>query len=355
MNSKTIDQTKLNEFMEKVIKDMGSAASAVHVIIGDKLGLYKAMADAAGPVLPEALAKKTDTNVRLIREWLAGQAAGGYVNYDPLTKMYHLPPENANALVEENSPFFVQGAFQIVGSMFKDEEKIMKAMKTGKGLSWADHDCALYEGTARFFKPNYMENLTKNWIPSLDGVETKLKKGAKVADVGCGHGISTMLMAKEYQNSQFYGFDYHKQSIEQARKIAKNERIADRVKFDVASATSYPSKNYDMIAFFDCLHDMADPISACSHAFKSLDKDGTLLIVEPFADDKIENNLNPIGRICYSVSTAICVPASLAYDGIALGAQAGESKIKEVVTSAGFTRFKRTFQTPFNLVYEAKP
>jgi len=355
MDYKIIDQTKLNEFMEKVVRDAGAAASAIHVIMGDKLGLYKTMADVARPISPEELARKTGTNARQIREWLAGQAAGGYVNYDPVTRLYHLPPEQAYVLAEENSPVFIQGGFQVIGSMFKDEAKIMEAMRTGKGLSWADHDSSLYEGTERFFKPNYMANLTSSWIPALDGVEAKMKKGAKVADVGCGHGITTILMAKAYPNSTFYGFDYHQPSIERARRSVEAEGISNAVKFEVSTSIGYPSKNYDVIAFFDCLHDMADPVAACSHALKSLDKDGTLFIVEPFADDKTENNFNPLGRLCYSVSTAICVPASLAFNGIALGAQAGEAKIKEVVTAAGFKRFKRAFQTPFNLVYEAKP
>jgi SAM-dependent methyltransferase len=349
-----INEARLNEFIGKVVSDMGGGIGGLLAFVGDRLGLYRAMAD-AGPITPEDLAKRTGTNMRMIREWLASQAAGGYVTYDSKTGRYTLPEEQALVLAQEGSPAFMQGGFQILVSLFKDEQKIIEAMRTGEGLSWGDHDKCLFEGTERFFRPSYNANLTTSWIPALEGAEAKLKAGAKMADVGCGHGVSTILLAKTYPNSKFYGFDYHEPSIEWAKKMAEKEGVADRVTFQVARSTDFPGSDYDIVAFFDCLHDMVDPYGAAAHTYKMLKKDGTMLIVEPYAEDKLEDNLNPLGRLFYSASTTICVPASLAQGGPGLGAQAGEKKIRELVSKAGFTRFRRAARSPVNLVYEARP
>jgi SAM-dependent methyltransferase len=345
--------------MGKVVNDLGATFSTVLVIIGDKLGLYKAMADSK-PVSAVELSSRTGTTERYVREWLANQAAGGYIIYDPNTEKYTLPPEQAMVLANDKSPAFALGGFQSAMAFFRDEPKITDAFSTGRGVDWGDHDPNLYEGTERFFKPNYVANIVSSWIPSLDGgkVEEKLKRGdAIVADVGCGHGISTILMAKAYPNSKFIGFDNHGASIEIARKRAKEEGlIEDRIAFEVASSTDFPSKDngYDLVAFFDCLHDMGDPGGAASHVLKTLKQDGTWMIVEPFANDKVEDNLNPVGRIFYAGSSLVCVPASLAHNGPALGSQAGEYRISQLVKAAGFKHFKRASQTPFNLIYEAK-
>ncbi len=349
-----VDETKLNEFIGRVVSDMGGGVGALLSFVGDRLGLYKAMAG-AGPMTAEALAQKSGTNPRMIKEWLASQAAGGYVSYDPKSETYTLPEEQALALAEEGSPAFMQGGFQILVSLFKDEQKIVEAIRTGRGLSWGDHDKCLFEGTERFFRPAYNANLTKVWIPALEGVEVKLKNGAKMADIGCGHGASTILLAKTFPNSRFYGFDYHEPSIQWAKEQAEKEGVADRVTFQVAKSTDFSGSDYDVVAFFDCLHDMVDPYGAASHTYKALKKDGTMLIVEPFASDRQEDNFNPLGRLFYGASTTVCVPASLAQGGPGLGAQAGEKKIREVVEKGGFTRFRRAFQSPVNLVYEARP
>ncbi len=361
----TVDNEKLQQFMGKILSDFGGAASAVLVYIGDKLGLYKAMSDFRKPVTSQELANLTSTSERYIREWLANQAAGGYLVYDSTTQKYTLPVEHAQALVNENSPAYVAGGFQVLMSMFRDEPKILEIFKTGKGIAWGEHDKDLFEGTERFFRPGYTANLVSSWIPALDNgrIEQKLKHGGLVADVGCGHGISTILMAKAYPNSRFHGFDNHRASIEYARKKAREEGLGeDRIQFEVASSTNYSSsKNgegggYDLIAFFDCLHDMEDPQGAAAHALQTLKKpDAVVMIVEPFANDKLEDNLNPVGRLFYAASTTICVPASLSQNGPALGAQTGEPGISKVVKAGGFKHFKRATQTPFNIVYEAKP
>ena len=349
------DEAKLNEFMGKAVTDMGAAMHAVLILIGDRLGLYKAMGDST-PVNPAELAAKTGTNERYIREWLNANAAGGYVTYDSATKKYTLPPEQAFALAVEDSPAFLPGAFQIISSCFQDSPKIEEAFRTGHGVGWHEHHHDLFHGTERFFRPNYASNLITSWIPSLAEVEAMLKRGAKVADVGCGHGSSTILMAKAYPNSKFYGFDYHSGSIEYAREVAEREGVADRINFEVASAKAFPGTGFDFICFFDCLHDMGDPEGAARHVRSALSAEGTWMIVEPFAHDLPEQNHNPIGRIFYSASTMICTPASRAQEvGLALGAQAGEARIREVVTAGGFTRFRRATETPFNLVFEARP
>lgn len=358
-STKNVDKVKLEDFMGKIVNDLGATWSAVLVRIGDQLGLYKAMANSK-PVTSEELASRTGTSERYIREWLANQAASGYITYDASTEKYTLPPEQAMVLADENSPTFLLGGFQGAMAFFRDEPKITDVFQTGKGVDWGNHDNNLYEATERIFKPYYIANIVSSWIPSLDGgkVEEKLKNGnATVADVGCGHATSTIIMAKAYSNSKFVGFDYHEPSIKAARKRAKEEGLTeDRLTFQVASSTDFPSNNngYDLVTFFDCLHDMGDPSGAASRVLQALKPDGTWMIVEPFANDKVEDNLNPLGRMSYAVSTMVCVPASLAYNGPALGAQAGERRISQLVKNAGFNHFKRATQTPFNLVFEAK-
>jgi SAM-dependent methyltransferase len=351
-----LDEAKLHEFIGKAVNEWGAAEGALLILIGDKLGLFKAMAG-AGALTPEELAKKTGTHPRIIREWLAAQAAGGFVTYNPAAGTYTLPEEQAFALTDENSPAYIAGGYQIIAGLYRDEEKIIEAFRTGKGLGWGDHHHYLFEGTERFFKPNYVANLTTGWIPALEGVEDKLKNGggARVADVGCGHGASAILIAKAYPNSQIIGFDYHRPSIERARKEAEKEGLKN-ISFEVAGSTDYPGDDYDLVTFFDCFHDMGNPAGAAKHVLQTLKKkNGTWMLVEPFANDKVEDNLNPVGRIYYSGSTMICVPASLNENGPALGAQAGEGRIREVVTSAGFSKFRRATQTPFNIIYEARP
>jgi len=341
--------------MGKAVNEMGAAFNAALVLLGDQLGLYRAMAG-AGPLTSHQLAARTDTHERYVREWLAAQAAGGFVAYDPDTGHYTLPNEQAMALAVEDSPAFLPGAYQIIQSVLIDVPRIAEAFKTGEGVGWEEHHPGLFCGTERFFRPGYLANLISNWIPALEGVEEKLKTGARVADIGCGHGASTILMAKSFPNSRFFGFDFHEASIAAARKTAAEDGIADRCTFEVAPAKRYGGSDYDLVTFFDCLHDMGDPAGAAAHVRQSLSKDGTWMIVEPFAHDYLAANLNPVGRVFYCASTMICTPASKAQEvGLALGAQAGERRIREQVEAGGFTRFRRATETPFNLVFEAKP
>jgi 2-polyprenyl-3-methyl-5-hydroxy-6-metoxy-1,4-benzoquinol methylase len=350
-----INADKLNEFLGKAIVDFGATFHAALIRIGDKLGLYKALA-AGGPQTSAELAKKTGTAERYIREWLSAQAAGGYVTYDPSNGKFHLSEEQAFALADENSPAFLPGAFQVALASVKAEDQITERFKTGKGMGWHEHHPELFVGTERFFRPGYAANLIAAWIPALEGVESKLKKGARVADVGCGLGASTILMAQSYPKSEFTGYDYHDKSIETAKQRAKDAGVGGRIKFEIAKAKDYPGKDYDFVTFFDCLHDMGDPAGASKHVRSSLKSDGTWMIVEPFAGDKLEDNLNPIGRAFYGASTLLCTPASLSQEvGTALGAQAGEKRLREVVTSGGFKHFRRATQTPFNLIFEARP
>jgi 2-polyprenyl-3-methyl-5-hydroxy-6-metoxy-1,4-benzoquinol methylase len=351
----SINQDKLHEFLGKAIVDFGATFNAALIRIGDKLGLYKALAK-NGPQTPAQLAKSTGTSERYIREWLSEQAAGGYITYDSAKGTFHLSEEQAFAMADESSPVFLPGAFQVALAAIKAEEQITERFKTGEGLGWHEHHHELFVGTERFFRPGYAANLISAWIPSLAGVDEKLKKGARVADVGCGLGASTILMAKSYPNSEFVGFDYHEKSIETAKQRAKDARVGERIRFEVSSAKSYPGTDYDFVTFFDCLHDMGDPVGASAHVRSTLKKDGTWMIVEPFAGDKLEDNLNPIGRAFYGASTLLCTPASLSQEvGLALGAQAGEKCLREVVTTGGFSHFRRATQTPFNLVFEARP
>ncbi|MCX7586995.1 methyltransferase domain-containing protein [Phenylobacterium sp. 58.2.17] len=350
-----VDQSKLEAFQGKMLGDMGAAISAALVILGDQLGLYKAMAD-GGPTTSLKLAAATGTTERYVREWLAAQAASGYVEYDPVKAEFSLTPEQAMVFADEGGPAFMAGGFEVLAAMFRDEPKVAAVFKSGKGLGWHEHDVCLFRGTERFFRPGYNAHLTTEWIPALDGMEGKLKSGARVADVGCGHGASTVLMAKTYPNSKFYGFDYHGPSIERAREAAKEAGVEDRVTFEVASAKDFNGGAYDMIAIFDALHDMGDPVGAAKHIRESLAPDGSWLLVEPFANDDLADNLNPFGRIFYSASTMICTPASLSQEvGMGLGAQAGEKRLRQVAEDAGFTHFKRATETPFNLVFDVRP
>lgn len=350
-----IDEAKLHAFMHRAVGDMGAAMHAVLIVLGDKLGLYKAMGDGR-PVTSAELASRTGTSERYVREWLNANAASGYIVYDADSQRYTLPPEQALALAVENSPAFLPGAFQIISSCFNDQAKIENAFRSGKGVGWHEHHHDLFHGTERFFRPGYIANLISQWIPALSGVEAKLKKGAKVADIGCGLGSSTILMAKAFPKSEFYGFDYHGRSIDLARQEAKREAVEDHLHFEVATAKDYPGQEYDFVACFDCLHDMGDPVGAAAHVRSTMKDDGTWMIVEPFAEDATEANHNPIGRVFYSASTLLCVPASISQEvGLALGAQAGEKRIGEVVRAGGFTRFRRATQTPFNMVFEARP
>jgi 2-polyprenyl-3-methyl-5-hydroxy-6-metoxy-1,4-benzoquinol methylase len=350
-----VDQQKLQEFMGKFVSDLGAAMSASLVLLGDELGLYRAMAD-SGPISSAELAERTATHERCVREWLAAQAASGYVSYEPDSKRYYLTPEQSFALAQEDSPAYIPGAFQVVSSVVKDAHKVAEAFRTGTGVGWHEHHPSLFEGTERFFRPNYAANLVPNWIPALQGVADKLRNGAVVADVGCGFGASTIILAQAFPNSKFFAYDYHQMSIEKAKERARHAGVLDRISFRQATAKDYPNEQYDLIAFFDCLHDMGDPVGAAKHARETLKSDGTWMIVEPFANDETKDNLNPVGRVFYSASTMICTPASMSQEvGAALGAQAGEARIRDVVTKGGFSKFRRAAETPFNLVYEAKP
>jgi SAM-dependent methyltransferase len=349
-----LDQAKLHEFVMRAVGEMGAAMNAALIVIGDKLGLYKAMSG-AGPMTSAELAKKSGTAERYVREWLAAQAAGGFVTYDAASGKYTLPPEQALALADETSPVFLPGFFEVVAACVKDEPKITEAFRSGKGVGWHEHDHGLFAGTERFFRPNYRAHLISEWIPALGDTEAKLKTGAKVADVGCGLGTSTILMAQAYPKSSFVGFDYHDGSIKMAREAAAKAGVGDRVKFEIAKAKDYPGKGFEFVAFFDCLHDMGDPEGAAKHVKESMAPDGAWMIVEPFAHDKLEDNLNPIGRVYYAASTMLCTPASLSQEvGLALGAQAGEGRLSKILKAAGFSRVRRAAETPFNIVLEAR-
>jgi 2-polyprenyl-3-methyl-5-hydroxy-6-metoxy-1,4-benzoquinol methylase len=345
----------LHEFLGRALVDFGATFHAALVRIGDKLGLYKGLA-VGGPQTPGELATRTGTTERYVREWLSCQAAGGYVSYDAAAGKFYLTEEQAFAMADDTSPAFMPGAFQVALAATRAEDQLTERFKSGDGMGWHEHHHELFEGTERFFRPGYAANLLTAWIPALEGVHEKLQAGGRVADVGCGLGASTILMAKAYPKSEFFGFDYHDKSIEKAKQRAKEAGVSANIRFDMAMAKSFPAKEYDFVTFFDCLHDMGDPAGASSHVRSTLKKDGTWMIVEPMAGDKLEENLNPIGRAFYGASTLLCTPASLSQEvGLALGAQAGEKRLKQVVTAGGFTRFRRATQTPFNLIFEARP
>jgi SAM-dependent methyltransferase len=355
MSATEIDEGKLEAFMGQAVMDMGAIISAPLFVIGEKLGLYKAMAG-AGPLSSREVADRAGLPERNVREWLRNQAAGGYVSYDAQSDRYTLPDEQALALADENSPVYILGVYDSIASLYADEDKILEAFRSGEGMGWHEHDHRLFRGTERFFRPGYRAHLVAEWIPALEGVQEKLERGAKVADVGCGHGVSTILMAEAFPNSEFFGFDYHEPSIERAREAAEAAGVADRVTFAAAAAKDYPGSDYDLVCVFDCLHDMGDPVGASAHVLETLASDGTWMIVEPFANDSVEQNLNPVGRVFYGASTVICTPASQAQEvGLALGAQAGEARLSDVLKEGGFTRVRRATETPFNLVLEARP
>ena len=349
-----MNEDKLMGLVHQAIGDFGSILTGALVVLGDRLGLYRHLADAGRPLTSAELAAAAGCAERYVREWLNGQAASGYVTY--VDGRYALDEEQATAFTDESSPACVIGGFQAMLAATRAVDRLSVVFRTGEGLGWHEHHDDLFRGTERFFRPGYLANLTTSWIPALEGVEDKLRRGAKVADVGCGHGASTIIMARTFPESAFTGFDYHAPSIDAARKAAAEAGADDRVSFEVASAKEYPGTGYDLVAFFDCLHDMGDPTGAARHVLSSLAPDGTWLIVEPFANDDTAGNLNPVGRVFYSASTLVCTPASLSQEvGTALGAQAGETRLRDVVTAAGFTRFRRAAETSFNLVLEARP
>ena len=355
MSTTDIDEAKLEAFMGQALTDMGAIISAPLFVIGEKLGLYKAMAG-AGPITSQELADRAGVAERSVREWLRNQAAGGYVTYDPDTDRYTLPQEHALALADEDSPFYILGVYDSIASLYADEDKIVEAFRSGKGMGWHEHDQRLFRGTERFFRPGYRAHLVSEWIPALDGVREKLEQGGKVADIGCGHGASTVIMAEAFPNSEFFGFDYHEPSIVRAREAASEAGVSDRTSFAVASAKEYPGSGYDLVCVFDCLHDMGDPVGAATHVRETIAPDGAWMIVEPFAGDSVAENLNPVGRVFYGASTVICTPASLAQEvGLALGAQAGETRLAEVIREGGFGTVRRATETPFNLILEARP
>jgi SAM-dependent methyltransferase len=347
-------QEELAAFLGRFVTDLGAVTAGANVLLGDRLGLYAALADEQ-PARPEAIAAATGTDPRYVTEWLRGQAAGGYVEYDQESDTFSLTPAQAACLADSSSPAYVAGAFQIASSMYQDLHQLEDAYRHGSGVGWHQHHRDLFEGTERFFRPGYVAHLVPEWIPALDGVEAKLLTGATIADIGCGHGASTLIMAEAFPRSTFVGFDYHPESIDAAGRAAAAAGLGDRVRFEVAGAADYPGTGYDLVTVFDALHDMGDPAGAARHVLQSLDVDGTWLVVEPNAGDDVSANLNPVGRIFYSASSMICVPASRAQAvGACLGAQAGPAAIEQVVREGGFTRFRTATSTPFNLVYEAR-
>lgn len=349
-----MNEAKLHELVGKMVGDIGAAANGALVITGDRLGLYQALSE-NGPLTVEELAQQTGTNERYVREWLSAQAASGYVEYDPSVERFYMTPEQSMIFTNEDSPFLMTGGFYSLAAVYKDEPKLTNAFRTGEGIAWGDHDGCLFCGTAKFFRPGYQAHLVSEWLPALEGVTEKLEAGARVADVGCGHGLSTVMMAEAYPQSTFIGFDYHEDSIRCAREHARKAGLSN-VRFLVASAKDYPGNDYDLVTFFDCLHDMGDPAGAAAHVRQSLKPDGTWMVVEPYANDRLEDNLNPVGRVYYAFSTAVCTPSSMSQEvKAALGAQAGESRLREVAASAGFRRFRRATETPFNFVLEARP
>ena len=349
-----LDVDKLNAFVGRFVGDLGAAVHAGMVVIGEKLGLYKALA--TGPANSAELAARTSTDERYVREWLASQAAGGYVTYDENTGKFSLTAEQAFTLAQEDSPAYLPGAFQLALGSLAAVPRIAESFRTGAGMGWHEHDDGVFHGCEKFFRPGYAANLVSSWVPAMPDALQKLQGGARVADVGCGIGASTLLLASAFPKSQCFGFDYHDKSVEAARASAKRQSLENRATFEVATAKDFPGKDYDFVAFFDCLHDMGDPVGAAKHVLQALAKDGTWMIVEPFANDQLKDNLNPVGRVYYSFSTLLCTPCSRSQEGsLCLGAQAGEAKIREVVTSGGFSRFRRAAETPFNIVYEARP
>ncbi len=350
-----LDPEKLEQFVFRAVEEVGATLNAALVVMGDKLGFYRALAG-AGPLTAVELARRTDVGERYVREWCNAQAAGGYVEYDPAAGAYALAPEQTVALTDESSPAYLPGFFQLALGTVIDSPRITEAARSGAGVGWHEHNHDVFEGCERFFRPGYNASLVPSWLPALDGVVEKLDAGAKVADIGCGHGSSTILMAQAFPNSRFVGSDYHEGSIDTACRRAQEAGVAERVSFETTAASSDHGQDYELVTMFDCLHDMGDPVGAARQVHSMLGPDGTWMIVEPMAGDQVEDNLNPVGRAFYGFSTFLCTPASLSQEvGLALGAQAGEAKIGEVVKEGGFTRFRRAAETPFNLVFEARP
>jgi 2-polyprenyl-3-methyl-5-hydroxy-6-metoxy-1,4-benzoquinol methylase len=350
-----VDQARLNTLLGKFVNDLGAAAQGPGILTGEQLGLYKALA-AAGKATPQDLAAKTGIKERYLREWLAGQAASGWIEYEPKSGRFWMTPEQQLAMTDEDSPAYIPGAFYILSSIYKDQRRIAEAIRNGSGFGWHEHHVDLFSGTRKFFRPGYLANLVGSWLPALEGVVPKLKAGARVADVGCGYGASTIIMAKAFPKSTFVGYDYHLESIEWARNEAVTEKVAKNTDFEVATAKEFPGKGFDLVTFFDCLHDMGDPVGAAKHVRKSLKPDGTWMVVEPFAKERIEENLNPVGRIFYNASLFVCVPSSLSQEvGLGLGAQASDSSLMDVFREAGFSRTRKATETPFNRVFEARP
>ena len=350
-----VDDAKLHQFIGQMLSDLGGAASVALVRIGDALGLYKTLHQ-RGPMTVADLAAAAKVNERYLREWLSQQAASNYISYDSATQKFALPPEQAMVFAIEDSPVYMMGAFDLMTWLVESKDQIEAVFPTGAGVPWSDHTSCFFCAVGRFFRPGYHNNLVSNWLPVLDGVAEKLQRGAKVADVGCGHGWSTVIMAKAFPNSQFIGYDFHPNSIEHAAAHAREHGVTANTRFEIATAKGYPEKDFDLVAFFDCLHDMGDPAGAAAHVRQSLKPDGCWMIIEPMAGDKLEDNLNPVGRIYYAGSTMGCVPTSLSQEvGAALGAQAGETKLREVITAGGFQRVRRAAETPFNMILEARP
>ncbi|WP_342640860.1 class I SAM-dependent methyltransferase [Rhodoligotrophos ferricapiens] len=349
-----LDESKLNALVTRAVDDLSAGYGGVMVSLGNRLGLYKAMAG-AGPLSAREVAGRAGCAERYVREWLNSQVAGGYVTYHPTSDTYELTPEQAFVLADEDSPVFMPSAWAISASMWSDEDKAVEAFRTGKGIPWGDHDGRLYCGVAAFYRNAYRGSLVSEWLPALDGVVEKLKAGARVADIGCGHGYSTILMAQAFPASEFHGFDAHPESVTEAQRLAGEAGVGERVRFASARADDYPGRDYDLICFFDCLHDMGDPVAGAAHAAKTLAPDGTVMLVEPFANDRVEDNISSVGRMYYSASTMICCAHAISEGGhMVLGAQAGEARLADVFRKAGFTRFRRAMATPFNLILEAR-
>ena len=350
-----VDDAKLHQFMGQMLSDLGGAASVALVRIGDALGLYKTLHE-RGPMTVAELAAAAGVNGRYLREWLSHQAASNYLSYDPTTQKFALPPEQAMVFFNENSPVYMMGGFDLMTALLDNQPKVEAAFKSGEGVAWGDQAGCMFCAVARFFRPGYHNYLVQQWLPALEGVVEKLERGAKVADVGCGHGWSTVLMAKAFPKSTFIGYDFHPSSIDEARAHARSHGVADNARFEVGLAKDFSGKDFDLVTCFDCLHDMGDPAGASAHIRKSLKSDGTWMIVEPMAGDTLEQNLNPVGRLFYAGSTMICLPTSLSQEvGAGLGAQAGEKKLREVITSGGFKSVRRATETPFNMILEARP
>jgi len=349
-----IDQNRLQTFLERAVGDLSAGYGGVMVSLGSKLGLYKALSG-AGPVSARELAARAGCAERYVREWLNAQAAGGYVEYHAVSDTYELTPEQALVLADEDSPVYIPNAWQVPASMWFDEDKAIEAFRTGKGVAWGDHDGRLYCGVAAFYRNAYRGSLVSEWLPALDGVVEKLEAGSTVADVGCGHGHSSILMAAAFPDSRFHGFDVHAASIAEARRNAQAAGVADRVRFDIGRAADYAGRDFDLICFFDCLHDMGDPLAAARHAYDALAPDGTVMLIEPFANDRVEDNRSAVARLYYAASTTLCCAHAISEGGhLVLGAQAGEARLAEVFRKAGFTHFRRAAETPFNLILEVR-